>query len=68
MLSLIGLNPFTTPWLTAKILALVLYIVLGAICMRAVPGSGRQTASFVAAISVYAYILVVGISKQAFPL
>jgi uncharacterized membrane protein SirB2 len=68
MLSLIGLNPFTTPWLTAKILALVLYIVLGAICMRAVPGSRRQTVSFVAAISVYAYILVVGISKQAFPL
>ena len=68
MLVLIGLNPFTTPWLLAKILALVVYIMIGAICMRSVPGSRRQTITFVAAMSVFAYILLVGINKQAFPL
>ena len=67
MLSLIGLNPFTTPWLLAKILALLVYITLGAICMRSLPGSKRQTVSFVGAISVFAYILLVGLSKQVYP-
>ena len=68
MLLLIGLNPFTTPWLLAKIVALLVYIVLGAICMRSLPGSRHQTVSFVAAISVFAYILLVGLSKQVMPL
>ena len=68
MLILIGLNPFTTPWLLAKIVALLVYIVLGAICMRSLPGSRRQAVSFVAAISVFAYILLVGMSKQVIPL
>ena len=67
MLVLIGLNPFTTPWLLAKILALLVYIALGAICMRSLPGSRRQTVSFVAAISVFAYILLVGLNKQVMP-
>ena len=67
MLSLIGLNPFTTPWLLAKILALLVYITLGAICMRSLPGSKHQTISFVAAISVFTYSLLVGLSKQVFP-
>lgn len=68
MLSLIGLNPFKTPWLLAKIVALLVYIVLGTICMRSLPGSRRQAVSFVAAISVFAYIVLVGLSKQAIPL
>ena len=67
MLILIGLNPFTTPWLLAKIVALLVYIALGAICMRSLPGSRSQTVSFVAAISVFAYILLVGLSKQVIP-
>ncbi len=68
MLTLIGLNPFTTPWLLAKIIALLVYIVLGAICMRSRPGSRRQNVSFAAAISVFAYILFVGLNKQVMPL
>jgi uncharacterized membrane protein SirB2 len=68
MLSLIGLNPFTTPWLLTKIVALLVYIVLGTICMRSLPGSRRQSVSFAAAISVFAYIVLVGLSKQVIPL
>lgn len=67
MLILLDLNPFSTPWLLAKIVSLLVYIVLGAICMRSLPGSRRQTVSFVAAISVFAYILLVGLSKQVIP-
>ena len=68
MLYVAGINPFTTPWLFAKILALVAYIVIGAISMRSTPGSKQQTVSFVAAISVFAYILLVGLSKQVMPI
>ena len=66
MLILIGVNPFTTPWLFAKIAALIVYIALGAICMRSLPGSKRQAIFFAAAISVFAYILLVAFSKQVF--
>ena len=68
MLALIGLNPFTTPWLLVKIVALLVYIALGTVCMRSPPGSRRQAISFVAAISVFAYIILVGLSKQVIPL
>ena len=67
MLILIGVNPFTTPWLFAKIAALIVYIVLGAICMRSLPGSKRRAILFAAAISVFAYILLVALSKQVIP-
>ena len=68
MLYMAGINPFTTPWLFAKIAALLAYILIGVICMRSAPGSRQQTLSFVAAISVFAYILLVGLSKQVMPL
>ena len=67
MLVLIGLNPLTTPWLLAKIVALIGYVVLGAICMRSLPGSRRQANFFGAAIIVFAYILLVALSKQVIP-
>jgi len=46
----------------------VAYIIIGTVCMRSVPGSRQQTVSFVAAISVFAYILLVGLTKQLIPL
>jgi len=67
MLVLVRLNPLTTPWLLAKIVALIAYILLGAICMRSLPRSRRQTTSFLAAISVFAYILLVALSKHVIP-
>ena len=68
MLLILRLNPFVAPWLLAKIVALLAYIVLGAICMRSAPASRRQIVSFVAAIAVFGYILLVAISKQNLPL
>ncbi len=39
MLWVASINPFTTPWLFGKILALIAYIVIGAVCMRSQPGT-----------------------------
>lgn len=65
MLVITGLNPFVTPWLLAKIVALLGYILLGAICLRAAPGSRRQWVTFIAAMSAFAYIVLVALSKSA---
>ena len=67
MLLLIGLNPLQAPWLAAKILALFLYIALGALCLRARPGSRHQAVLFVGAIAVFTYILLVAVMKQSIP-
>jgi len=67
MLAILHLNPFTTPWLLAKLVALLLYIVLGAMCLRAAPGSRRQVALFVAAITCFSYIILVALRKQWLP-
>ena len=58
------LNPASTPWLLAKILALVAYIGLGAVALR--PGrplAVRATAWALALLSV-AYIVSVAITKD----
>lgn len=58
------LRPFDTPWLEEKILSLLVYIVLGAICMRSRPRSRQQALTFVAALGVFAYMLFVAVSKR----
>jgi uncharacterized membrane protein SirB2 len=59
--------PFVQSWLTAKVLALECYIVLGAFALkRAKTYSGRVRA-FVAALAVFAYIVSVAITKQPLP-
>jgi uncharacterized membrane protein SirB2 len=67
MLATLHLNPFTTPWLLAKLVALPLYIVLGAMCFRAEAGSKRQTLFFALAIAAFSYILFAALTKQFSP-
>lgn len=64
MLIVVKINPLETPWLLAKIVALLVYVVLGAICLRAKPGSPRQMMFFVAAAATFAYIVWIALSKQ----
>jgi uncharacterized membrane protein SirB2 len=54
--------PFVHGWLTAKVLGLVAYIVLGVIALR-----GRRVGAFVAALAVYAYIVAVALTHSASP-
>lgn len=54
--------PWQQPWLAAKLLALLVYIVLGAVALRR--GSGGAA---VAALAVFAYIVAVALGKQVVP-
>ncbi|MBT5219649.1 MAG: SirB2 family protein [Woeseia sp.] len=67
MLLLSAVNPFQVTWLTAKIIALVAYILFGAFCLRSRPGSARQAVMFVVAASVFVYMVWVAVSKHALP-
>ena len=59
-----GQYPFTTPWVTAKLFALVLYIALGVVVMRTARTQQTRTIAYVLAILTALYILMVAGSKQ----
>lgn len=56
--------PGQMPWLTAKVVALVAYIVLGTVALKR--GRTRQVrkAAFVAALASFLYIVAVAITKN----
>lgn len=56
--------PFAQNWLTAKLLALVAYILLGTIALKRGKTKTVRTAAFVAALAVFAYIIKVAITRQ----
>lgn len=62
-----GQYPFVQPWLTAKVLALTLYIILGAIALKRGKSRGARIQAFAAALAVFAYIVSVALSKQPIP-
>lgn len=59
--------PFVQHWLTAKVLALTLYIILGAIALKRGKSRGARIQAFAAALAVFAYIVSVALSKQPIP-
>jgi uncharacterized membrane protein SirB2 len=59
--------PFVQPWLTAKVLALLAYIVLGTIALKRGQTKATRTAALVAALAVFAYIVLVALSRKAMP-
>lgn len=65
MLVLMALNPFTQAWLLAKFAGLVAYVILGTIAIKRGRTRNVRLAAFVAALSVFAYIVGVGLSKSA---
>ena len=56
--------PFVVDWVTAKVLGLIVYVVLGAIALRA--GAPRQVriACWLAAMAVFCWIASVALSRQ----
>jgi uncharacterized membrane protein SirB2 len=58
-----GWSPLTHAWLAVKIVALVLYILLGAMALRG-PTAGVRRGAFVAAVIVFLYIVSVAVTKQ----
>lgn len=56
--------PFVQSWLTAKVVALVLYIVLGTIALKRGKTKAVRTVALVAALATFAYILKVAVTRQ----
>lgn len=57
--------PFSDGWLTAKLLGLIAYIVLGAIALKRGKTKGTRVIALVAAFGVIAYIVGVAIRHNA---
>jgi len=52
------------PWIAAKVVALLLYIVLGSIALRRGRTPGIRIAAFFAALATFGYIVSVAIAKS----
>lgn len=57
--------PFVDRWLTAKVLGLIAYIVLGSVALKRGRTPGIRAAAFVAALATFAYI--VGVARSRSP-
>ena len=59
--------PFVHGWLTAKLLALIVYIVLGSIALKYGPTKTVRAGAWLAALAVFGYIVGVAVTRQAVP-
>jgi uncharacterized membrane protein SirB2 len=62
-----GQYPFVLPWLTAKLLALLLYIVLGTIALKRGKTKAVRVAAYVGALAAFGYIVTVALTRHALP-
>jgi uncharacterized membrane protein SirB2 len=58
--------PGQQPWLTAKVSALLGYIVLGSIALKRGRSKGQRLAAFTGALALFAYIVLVATTKRTF--
>jgi uncharacterized membrane protein SirB2 len=59
--------PFVEAWLTAKVLALLLYIGLGTVALKRGKTKTVRIRTWIAALAVFSYIVAVALTKQALP-
>lgn len=59
--------PFIDHWLSAKVIALCLYIGLGSYVIKSNAARGRKLLAFIAALCTFGYIVAVALSHQALP-
>jgi uncharacterized membrane protein SirB2 len=59
--------PGQQPWLTAKLCALLGYIVLGSIALKRGRTKGQRIAAFAGALLLFAYIVTLAVTKKVFP-
>jgi len=62
--ALIGRYPFIEGWLTAKVLALIAYIVLGTLALKRARGKAQRAAAFALALVAAAYIVSVALTRD----
>ena len=68
LIVLIAQYPFVQDWLTAKVVLLVIYIGLGTIALRRGKTKAIRVGTWVAAILVFATIVLIAIHKTPIPL
>lgn len=61
---MIGQYPFSAGWVTAKVIGLLAYILLGTVALKRGRTLGVRVAAFVAALLVYAWIVSVALTKN----
>ena len=61
---LLRLNPVATPWLLAKIVALLLYIALGMVALRPGLSNPLRAAALTGALQCFAQIVAMAIAKS----
>ena len=61
---ILNLPVMTQPWLVTKLVAIVVYIVLGAIALRRGKTKQTRVLAFVMALATFAYIVGVALSKS----
>lgn len=59
-----GRYPFVDNWLTAKVLALVAYIILGSVALKAGRTKPIRLAAWLGALALYAYVISVALLKN----
>ena len=67
MLAVAQLNPLDQPWLLAKILGLLAYIVVGSIALKRGRSAATRRTAFLTALTLYAYIAAVAVTKHPIP-
>jgi len=61
------LHPGNSPWLTAKLVALLAYIGLGFVALRLGRTKQTRTLAFIAALACFSYIGLVALTRAAIP-
>lgn len=64
--TMLRMYPFAQPWLTAKVVLLVVYIVLGSFALKRARTPRARTAFFAAAVAVY--LAMISIARAHHPL
>jgi uncharacterized membrane protein SirB2 len=61
---MLGITPFTAPWLMAKVIGLVAYVGLGVVALRPSNPRGVRATAWIAALATVGWIVSVAITKN----
>jgi len=64
---LLGATPFNSPWLLAKIIALLLYIVIGSIALKRGKTQTVRVTAWLIAQGIFLYIVLTAITHNPQP-
>jgi uncharacterized membrane protein SirB2 len=59
-----GQYPFVVPWITVKVIAIIAYILAGAVALKRGKTKGIRTGAFAVALLIFAYIVKLALTKQ----